>query len=501
MVENTVATGATYTVPGPGGALFEPVIGLEVHVELNTKSKIFCSCAAAFGAEPNSQVCPVCMGLPGSLPVLNRAVVEYAMKAALALNCRIQPFSQFHRKNYFYPDLPKAYQVSQYDYPLATGGFIEIDVNGSKKRIGIKRLHLEEDAGKLLHEGAIDQASFSLVDFNRCGVPLIEIVSEPDVSSPEEARSYLQALKSILQYTGVSDCKMEEGSLRVDANVSVRPAGSATFGTRTELKNVGSFRSVVRGLEYEIKRQVEVVSSGGEVVQETRHWDEPRGITVSLRGKEEAHDYRYFPEPDLVPLSVDDAWVEQIRGTLPELPEARKRRFVESYGLPEYDASVLTVSPRMADFFEDCVRAYGTDAGKPKTVSNWVMGEVTRFLNVNDIEIEQAKVTPAHISGLLKLIDDGTISGKIAKSIFDEMCETGETPGDLVKRKGLVQISDEGELERLVLKAIEDNPKVAQDFKSGKSAALGFLVGQVMKATRGRASPEAVNRLLKQHLG
>jgi aspartyl-tRNA(Asn)/glutamyl-tRNA(Gln) amidotransferase subunit B len=331
-------------------AEFEPVIGLEVHVELKTKSKIFCPCPTKFGAEPNTQVCPVCLGLPGVLPVLNEGAVELAVMAALALNCDIRPSSRFHRKNYFYPDLPKAYQISQYDHPLATGGWIEVGAGASRKRIGIKRLHLEEDAGKLMHEGSIETAARSLVDFNRCGVPLIEIVSEPDISSPEEAKEYLQVLKSILQYAGVSDCRMQEGSLRVDANVSVRPTGSAAFGTRTELKNIGSFRSVVRGLQYEIRRQIEVIRAGGEVLQETRHWDEQREVTVALRGKEEAHDYRYFPEPDLVPLHLDREWVESVRLKLPELPEARKRRFVSDYGLPEYDAGVLTASPSLAEF-------------------------------------------------------------------------------------------------------------------------------------------------------
>jgi len=475
---------------------FEPVIGLEVHAELSTRSKIYCGCPTSFGAEPNTHVCPVCLGLPGVLPVLNRIAVEYAVRAALALNCSISGISRFHRKNYFYPDLPKAYQISQYDVPLATGGFVDIETGGGRKRIGLKRLHLEEDAGKLLHQGSIAESPHSLVDYNRCGVPLIEIVSEPDIRSPEEARAYLLRLKSVLQYTGVSDCKMEEGSLRVDANVSVRPRGSTAFGTRTELKNIGSFRSVVRGLEYEIRRQIEVIRGGGEVVQETRHWDEARGVTVSLRGKEEAHDYRYFPEPDLVPLVLDEEWVEAIRRSLPELPEERRARFVKEYGLPDYDAGVLTASPRMADFYEECVRL----SRDPKAVSNWIMGELMRYLNANNLEIEDARVKPRHIAVLLELIEKGTISGKIGKAIFDEMCETGEMPDIIVKNKGLLQISDESEIEAAVRKAIDENPKVVADFRAGKDKALTFLVGQVMKATRGRANPEVVNRLLRQVL-
>lgn len=472
---------------------YEAVIGLEVHVELNTRSKIFCSCPTDFGAEPNTHVCPVCLGLPGVLPVLNEEAVRKAVQAALALNCQIMSYAKFDRKNYFYPDLPKAYQISEYDLPLARNGWIELS---SGKRIGIRRIHLEEDAGKLIHQGDITTARFSLVDYNRCGVPLIEIVSEPDIRTPEEAREYLTRLKGILQHIGVSDCKMEEGSLRVDANVSVRPVGSPEFGTRTELKNIGSFRSVYRGLAYEIERQIKVLESGGQVVQETRHWDEQHGVTRSLRGKEEAQDYRYFPEPDLVPLVLDPEWVEQVRRSLPELPEARKARFMDQYGLPAYDANVLVSSPRIADFFEECVRQFG----EPKTVSNWVMSELFRLLNDRGIEAEQMKVQPGQLVALLQMVKDGTISGKIAKEVFEEMFDTGEHPSSIVKKRDLVQISDQATLEGIVDRVIAENPKVVNDYKSGKKQALAFLVGQVMKATRGKANPGIVNELLQKKL-
>ncbi|MGB9866465.1 MAG: Asp-tRNA(Asn)/Glu-tRNA(Gln) amidotransferase subunit GatB [Bacillota bacterium] len=472
---------------------YEAVIGLEVHVELNTRSKIFCSCPTEFGAEPNTHVCPVCLGLPGVLPVLNEEAVRKAVQAALALNCQIMSYAKFDRKNYFYPDLPKAYQISEYDLPLARNGWIELS---GGKRIGIRRIHLEEDAGKLIHQGDITTARFSLVDYNRCGVPLIEIVSEPDIRTPEEAREYLTRLKGILQHIGVSDCKMEEGSLRVDANVSVRPVGSSEFGTRTEIKNIGSFRSVYRGLAYEIERQIQVLEDGGQVVQETRHWDEQQGVTKSLRGKEEAQDYRYFPEPDLVPLLLDPEWVEEVRRSLPELPEARKARFMKEYGLPAYDADVLVSSPRISDFFEECVRQFG----EPKTVSNWVMGELFRLLNDKGMEPEQMKVQPDQLVALLQLVKDGTISGKIAKEVFEEMFETGEHPSSIVKKRDLVQISDETTLEAIVSRVVAENPKVVNDYLSGKKQALAFLVGQVMKATKGKANPAMVNKLLQEKL-
>lgn len=475
---------------------YEPVIGLEVHAELNTRTKIFCDCPTTFGAGPNTQVCPVCLGLPGVLPVLNRTVLEYAMKAALALNCQVAAYSKFDRKNYPYPDLPKNYQISQYDLPLASGGYIDIEVNGESKRIRIRRLHLEEDAGKLIHLEATAGGPGSLVDYNRTGVPLIEIVSEPDIASPEEARLYLTKLKNIIEYTGVSDCKMEEGSLRCDANVSVRPAGATEFGIPVELKNLNSFRAVQRALEYEIERQSAALDAGGRVARETRRWDEARNCTVVLRSKEEAHDYRYFPEPDLVPLSIDRQWVERIRENLPELPDARRERFVRDYGLPVYDAAVLTSSRRLADFYDECARL-GAD---PKAASNWIMGELLGYLNANGLDLEDVPLRPAMLAGLLRLIENGTISGKIAKTVFEEMCRTGADPERIVQEKGLVQISDEAEIVALVEQVIATNPGPAADFRAGKEKALGFLVGQVMKVTRGRANPDLVNRLLRERL-
>jgi aspartyl-tRNA(Asn)/glutamyl-tRNA(Gln) amidotransferase subunit B len=475
----------------------ETVIGLEVHVELATESKIFCGCSTEFGAPPNSNVCPICLGMPGALPVLNKKAVEYAMRAALALNCEIASFCKFDRKNYFYPDLPKAYQVSQSDQPLAKNGYIDIKVDGETRRIRINRIHMEEDAGKLLHAGDdIAAASSSLVDLNRSGVGLIEIVSEPDIRSPEEARLYLMELRTILQYLGVSDCKMEEGSLRCDANVSVRPRGSNDYGTKTEIKNMNSFRSVFRGLEYEAERQKEAVLAGESIVQETRHWDEVRGITVSMRSKEEAHDYRYFPDPDLVPLTIDRSWVEEIRRDLPELPAAKRQRFVTEYNLPEYDAEVLTASRNVADFFDATVRLFPD----PKAVSNWFMSEVMRLLNAEGKEIQETALTPERLAKLLKLIQDGTISGKIAKEVFEEMFKDGGDPAEIVKRRGLVQISDEGQLIPIVDEVIAANPKVVEDYRGGKEKAFTFLVGQVMKATRGKANPGLVNKLLKERL-
>ncbi|MCR4420241.1 MAG: Asp-tRNA(Asn)/Glu-tRNA(Gln) amidotransferase subunit GatB [Clostridia bacterium] len=476
---------------------YEAVIGLEVHVELKTASKAFCSCSTAFGAEPNTQVCPVCLGLPGVLPVINRRMVDYALKVALALNCSIAPRCKFDRKNYYYPDLPKNYQISQYDLPLAAGGYLEIEVDGQARRIGITRVHMEEDAGKLIHQGeALGPGAYSLVDLNRTGVPLLEIVSEPDLRSPEEAYAYLTALKAVLQYLDVSDCKMEEGSLRCDANVSVRPRGSTAFGTKTELKNMNSFRALQRALAYEIGRQIEVLLHGGEVDQETRMWDEARGVTVTMRGKEEAHDYRYFPDPDLVPLEIDPAWIERVRAELPELPAERRRRFAEQYGLPAYDAGVLTATRAMADYFEACVALYP----QAKTVSNWLMGDFSRLLNASGLEVEQAPIRPEGLVELLKLIDEGTISGKIAKTVFEEMFATGRPARAIVEEKGLVQISDEAALAAIVDRVLAEHPGPAADFRAGKEKALGFLVGQVMKATRGQANPALVNRLLRERL-
>lgn len=471
---------------------YEAVIGLEVHAELLTDSKIFCGCSTKFGSEPNTQVCPVCLGLPGTLPVLNKKVVEYAVRAGLALNCTIANFSKMDRKNYFYPDLPKAYQISQYDLPLCSNGYIKIEVEGGTKRIGIKRIHIEEDAGKLLHEGT----DGSLVDYNRAGVPLIEIVSEPDISTPEEAYQYLVKLKSILEYTEVSDCKMQEGSLRVDTNVSVRPVGTTELGTKIELKNLNSFKAVQKALEYEIKRQIKVLEEGGTIVQETRRWNEAKGITEPMRTKEEAHDYRYFPEPDLVPIIVTEEWKEEIRKTLPEMPDAKRERFITQYGLPEYDAKVITSSKKMADFFEKCASNYHS----PKIVSNWLMGEFARLLNDTGKEIDEVPITPDMLIELLKLVDDNVISGSIAKTVFEEMFFTGKKPQIIVEEKGLRQIADEGELRRIVRKVIEENPKSVEDYKKGKEKALGFLVGQVMKETKGKANPQLTNQLLREEL-
>ena len=476
--------------------MYEAVIGLEVHVELKTRSKIFCSSTTEFGGEPNTHVCPVCLGLPGVLPVVNREVVDYAIRVALALNCQIANFCKFDRKNYYYPDLPKNYQISQYDLPLAQNGYLEIETENGPKRVGITRIHMEEDAGKLVHQGNIATTPYSLVDYNRTGVPLLEIVSEPDLRSPEEARAYLEKLRTIIQYTGVSDCKMEEGSLRCDANVSVRPAGDDTLGTKTEIKNMNSFRALHRALAYEIERQIAVLTEGGRVVQETRAWDEDRGVTVSMRSKEEAHDYRYFPEPDLVPLVIDEAWIEKVRATLPELPDARRTRYMEDFGLSRYDATVLTSSKELGDYFEACVVAYP----HPKTVANWVMGELARLLNAHDMDITASPVSPAQLAALLCLIDDGTISGKIAKTVFEEMFTTRKDPATIVREKGLVQITDEDAIAAVVDEVINANPKSVQDYKAGKEKALGFLVGQVMKATRGKANPALVNKMLKEKL-
>lgn len=475
---------------------YETVIGLEVHIELKTNTKIFCSCSTEFGAEPNHHVCPVCMGLPGVLPVLNKKVVEYGILAGLALNCQIARYSKFDRKNYFYPDLPKAYQISQYDLPLAENGYLEINTGDGVKRIGITRIHMEEDAGKLVHQGSISTTPYSLVDYNRTGVPLIEIVSEPDMRSPEEARAYVEKLKAIIQYTDVSDCKMQEGSLRCDANVSVRPAGTEKLGTKTEIKNLNSFKSLQRALEYEIERQIDLLEDNEKIIQETRTWDEERGITLPLRSKEEAHDYRYFPEPDLVPVEISQEWIDSIKSRLPELPDEKRKRYVEQYGLPPYDAGVITVSRDMASFFEDCVEIYP----EAKTVGNWIMGDLSRLLNARNMDITECPVKPEQLVEMLKLLDKGTISGKIAKTVFEEMFETGKDPATIVEEKGLVQISDTSAIEELVNTAIENNPKSVQDYKAGKKKAMGFLVGQVMKASKGKANPQVVNELLKQKL-
>ena len=477
---------------------YETVIGLEVHTELKTKSKIFCACSTEFGGEPNTHVCPVCLGLPGTLPVANKKVVDFAIKAGLALNCEILEFNKFDRKNYYYPDLPKGYQISQFDLPICGRGYLDIELNEQTKRIGITRIHMEDDAGKLNHEGeVIAQAESSLVDYNRTGVPLLEIVSEPDMRSPEEAVAYLEKVKAILQYTEVSDCKMQEGSLRCDANISIRPLGATKLGTRTELKNMNSFKALQKALEYEIERHIELIEDGGMVVQETRSWDESKGITVSLRSKEEAHDYRYFPDPDLVPLIIDEKWIESIRNSLPELPDERKQRLINDYDLPRYDAEVITSSKDLGDYFDQCLKHF-KDA---KKISNWIMGELLRLLNVNDKEVADCPVAPEELGALLQLIDKGTISGKIAKQVFEEMFTSGKTAKQIVKEKGLEQISDTGELEKIIEEIIEANPDPVADYNSGKGQAIGFLVGQVMKASKGKANPQMVNKMLRDKLG
>lgn len=471
---------------------FETVIGLEVHVELKTKSKIFSSAPNAFGAEPNTNTTVIDLGYPGVLPVLNKEAVEFAMKAAMALNCEVATYTKFDRKNYFYPDNPKAYQISQYDQPIGQNGWIEIEVNGKKKKIGITRLHLEEDAGKLMHSGD----GYSLVDFNRQGTPLIEIVSEPDIRSPEEAYAYLEKLKSIIQYTGVSDCKMEEGSLRCDANISLRPVGQREFGTKTELKNLNSFAFVKNGLEYEQKRQEQILLSGGVIQQETRRYDEATKTTILMRVKEGSEDYRYFPEPDLVTLYIDDEWKERVRSSIPELPDARQKRYVEELGLPAYDAKVLTMTKEMSDFFEATVSA-GADA---KQASNWLMGEVSAYLNAEQKELSEVALTPESLAGMIKLIENGTISSKIAKKVFKELIEKGGDPEKIVKEKGLVQISDEGTILKLVTETLDENKQSVEDFKNGKDKAIGFLVGQIMKKTKGQANPQLVNKLLLEEI-
>lgn len=470
---------------------FETVIGLEVHVELKTNSKIFSSAPNHFGAEPNTNTTVIDLGYPGVLPVLNKNVVDFAMRAALALNMEIEQNTKFDRKNYFYPDNPKAYQISQFDKPIGKNGWVEIEVNGEKKRIGITRLHMEEDAGKLSHADG-----YSLVDFNRQGTPLVEIVSEPDIRTPEEAYAYLEKVKSIIQYTDVSDCKMEEGSLRCDANISIRPYGQEEFGTKTELKNLNSFNFVRRGLEHEEVRQAEVLSAGGIIEQETRRYDEKTGKTILMRVKEGTDDYRYFPEPDLVDLVIDDAWLERVRSEIPELPDARKQRYIEELGLSPYDAHVLTLSKDMANFFEATI----ADGADVKLSANWMMGEVSAYLNADQKELKDIELTPANLSGMIKLISDGTISSKIAKKVFKELADNGGNAAEVVKAKGLVQISDEGALREIVTATLDANPQSIEDFKNGKDRAIGFLVGQIMKATKGQANPPLVNKILNEEI-
>ncbi|HUY13545.1 MAG TPA: Asp-tRNA(Asn)/Glu-tRNA(Gln) amidotransferase subunit GatB [Terriglobia bacterium] len=478
-------------------AKYETVIGLEVHAQLLTQSKIFCGCSTRFGAPPNSNVCPVCLGLPGALPVLNREAVTMAMKAAMALNCALNPRSRFARKNYFYPDLPKGYQISQYDEPLAEFGRIEIELNGQRKRIGITRVHLEEDAGKSLHEGFPDSATHSYIDLNRSGVPLIEIVSEPDLRSPEEAYDYLTRLKTLMLYLEVSDCNMEEGSLRCDANASVRPAGASDFGTKTEIKNLNSFRFLQKALGYELERQIQVIENGGTVLQETRLWDSKEQRTYGMRSKEFAHDYRYFPEPDLLPLVIAEDWKEEVRVGLPELPQARKERLMREYGLPDYDASQLTASKQLANFYE----ATAPSSGDPKLAANWILSELAYLLNESGKEISQSPVTTANLAELVKLVSGGKVSGKMGKDILAEMFATGQRAADVMAEKGLEQINDAAKLAAAAREIIQANPKQVEQYRAGKTATLGWFVGQLMKATRGQANPQLAQEVLKKELG
>ncbi|TYQ18370.1 UNVERIFIED_CONTAM: aspartyl/glutamyl-tRNA(Asn/Gln) amidotransferase subunit B [Acetivibrio alkalicellulosi] len=472
---------------------YEIVIGLEVHSELSTKSKIFCSCTTEFGGEVNTHTCPICTGMPGVLPVLNKKVVEYAVKAGLASNCKIAEYSKQDRKNYFYPDLPKAYQISQYDLPLCYEGYIDIEVDDVQKRIGITRIHIEEDAGKLMHD---EWETGSLVDYNRGGVPLIEIVSEPDLRSAQEVKAYLENLKAILEYINVSDCKMQEGSLRADVNLSVRPKGQKEFGTRTEMKNLNSFKAIIRAIEGESARQIEVIKSGGVIVQETRRWDDNKGVSYAMRSKEEAHDYRYFPDPDLMPIVVDEKWKEEIKNSLPELPEARKKRYISEFSLPHYDASILTSSKVLADFFEEAV----AKSKNAKAVSNWIMGDLLRILKEKEMEIEEIPFPADYLAKLIELIEKGIISGTIAKKVFVQMFDERKDPGVIVKEKGLEVISDESAISGIILKVLENNPKSIEDYKNGKEKAFGFLVGQVMRETKGKADPKIINKLLKTEL-
>ncbi len=473
---------------------YEVVIGLEVHAELSTKTKIFCSCKAEFGGAPNEHTCPICMAMPGTLPVLNEKVVEYAVKAGLATNCEISRNSKNDRKNYFYPDLPKAYQISQFDRPLCEKGYVEIEIsNGEKKKIRLTRIHIEEDAGKLNHD---ELGGGSLVDLNRAGVPLIEIVSEPDLRSAEEVELYLRKLKSILEYIEVSDCKMQEGSLRADVNVSIRKKGSKEYGTRTEMKNMSSFRSIVRAIEYEVDRQVDVIDDGGKIEQETLRWDDVSGKTFSMREKEDAQDYRYFPDPDLVAIKLSEEYIQNIKENLPELPESRRERYISEYKLTERDATLLTASKYLSDLFEKASEI----CNNPKAVNNWIMSDISRILNEKEIEPENIPFTAEDLAEVVELIDKGTISSAIAKKVFEEMFENPEKPSKIIEEKGWIQISDESAIKEVVQKIIEENPQSVSDYKAGKDKALGFLVGQAMKQTKGKANPKMLNEMFKENL-
>ncbi|MFQ5640087.1 MAG: Asp-tRNA(Asn)/Glu-tRNA(Gln) amidotransferase subunit GatB [bacterium] len=475
---------------------YQPIIGLEIHAQLQTASKIFCRCRAGFGGEQNSRVCPVCLGMPGALPVLNKQVVEYALRIACATHCRVAHQSVFARKNYFYPDLPKGYQISQFEKPLCENGFVEIEIDGSTIRVGLTRIHLEEDAGKSVHAEEYVSDKETLIDVNRCGTPLIEIVSKPELRSPQEAARYITYLRQLVQYLEICDGNMENGSLRCDANVSVRPEGAGELGVKTELKNMNSIRGVEKALEFEIERQIEILASGGAVLQETLLWDADKNIAIPMRSKEFSHDYRYFPEPDLVPLDIDEEWIDEVKANLPELPMEKKNRFIHQFKIPAYDAQVLTESKNVADYFE----AVAKSSGDAKASSNWVMGDVLRTLKEKHIDITDLSVKPDQTGELLKLIHNGTISGKIAKSVFEEMVRTGESAAAIIEQKGLVQISDTGEIESRVRQVLADNPAEVEKFLNGKEQVIGFLVGQVMKATRGKANPKLVNDVLRNEL-
>jgi aspartyl-tRNA(Asn)/glutamyl-tRNA(Gln) amidotransferase subunit B len=477
---------------------YQACIGLEIHVELLTESKMFCGCEVAFGGEPNTRTCPVCLGHPGTLPVTNGKAIEFLTKIGLALNCSIAEFTQFHRKNYFYPDMPKDYQISQFDLPISSNGFLEVErADGSTFKVGITRVHIEEDTGKLMHAsktGRIAEADYSLVDFNRAGTPLAETVTEPDITSPEDARLFLLKLKNLILHLGVSDVNMEEGSLRVDANVSVRKIGEKQLGTKTEVKNMNSFKSLRKALAYEIERHINLLEDGDRVIQETRHWDDSTNRTTSLRSKEEAHDYRYFADPDLVPMILSRDYVDKIRASLPELPEERRKRLIEKYGLPPHDAALLAESKPYGDFFEEAAAIYDDY----KVLTNWILGELTFHLKGADLEIDESAVTPKHLVELLKLIDSKIISGKMAKEVFDESFQTGKLPNVIVEEKGYKQIADTAELEEIVMAILDENPSAVEDLKAGKDRALGFIVGQVMKLTKGRANPQLVNEIIKK---
>jgi aspartyl-tRNA(Asn)/glutamyl-tRNA(Gln) amidotransferase subunit B len=478
---------------------YEAVIGLECHAQLLTQSKLFCSCSTKFGEAPNVNTCPVCLGLPGALPVLNKAAIAAATRAAIGLNCTVNLESQWSRKNYFYPDLPKGYQISQYDRPIAEHGHIDVRVGGDVKRIGVQRIHMEEDAGKSLHEGFPDSGRNTYLDFNRSGVPLVEIVTSPDIRSSEEAYDYLSRLKEILEYLDVCDGNMEEGSLRCDANVSVRLVGAKKFGTRTELKNINSFRFVRKAIDFEIARQIDVIEGGGRVVQETRLWNSVDERTVSMRSKEEAHDYRYFPEPDLPLLKLDAEWLQSVEKAMPELPEARRERFIGKYALSEYDAGVLTTTRALAEFFEQSAEL----SGQPKAAANWIMGDLMRAYKEDGVDLKDlsaSRVTPQTLADMIGLVEKGTISGKIAKTVMEEMIKTGQAPGAIVEARGLLQISNDAEIEKIVDTVLAENPQPVAQYRAGKTGLFGFLVGQTMKATGGRANPQIVNELLRKKL-